>query len=140
MNVDYKAIADADPGGDLTLAFETMAAATETRGRGAYRITQLEVANQVGMAIATTFRAGLDRAVVEGACPAWVVSALDVGGIDINHPDTVGSMNALVGSGYLLQDDVTAIIGMGSEIVVTWPRLKEGHLDDARTKRAKGKI
>lgn len=140
MRVDYKAIADADPGGDLTTAFLAMAAETETKSRGVHKVTQLEIANQTGMAVATRFRDGLDSAVTDGLVPGWVVGALDADGIDINHPSTQGAMDGLVTAQKLQQDDVDAIIAMGSETVNVWPGLKEGYLQNAREKRAAGKI
>ncbi len=140
MSVDYKAIADADPGGNLTVTFLAMAAETETRSRGIHRITQLEIAREVGMVAATRFRDGLDSAVTGSLIPAWVVGALDATGIDINHASTQGAMAGLVTAMKLQQDDVDAIIAMGSEVVNVWPELKEGHLQNAREKRAAGKI
>ena len=135
MGVDYKGIADADPGGTLEDAFKYMSEDIKVQSRGEYRVTQLIMARDLGMTLATSIRAKLDTAVVAGGVPGWLIGFLDGPGIDINDPETAIFMTQLVAGKILNKSEADALLGMRTETVLVWSGLKIGHLDNSRQGR-----
>lgn len=127
--VDYTAIADGDPGGALEEAYATMTAATITQSRGPHPVTDIRVAGEIGLTAAEEFFAA-----VEAAIPARVVGWFHSVGVDINHPDTVATLNAIN------PPHKDAVLAMGNETVPEYPGLTIEHLKKARAKRAAGEI
>lgn len=131
--VDYKLIADNDPGGDIETAYAAMAAETVT-STPETRLTYLSIANRVGYAAAAAL---YDRVIAN--MPAWINQAMMQGGVDVNNPQTAGILNSLVGGGFTAKM-MSDIINAGVESSPKYPGLKIGHLANARQKRAAGDI
>lgn len=127
--VDYTAIADGDPGGDLEAAYATMLAETITQSRGQHPVTDLRVAGEIGLAAAEEFFTSIE-AVVSSRVIGWFRTT----GVDINHPDTIATLNAIN------PPHKDAVLAMGNETVSKYPGLTIEHLKKARTKRAAGEI
>jgi predicted TIM-barrel enzyme len=127
--IDYKNIADNDPGGDLEIAFATMAAMTVSS-------TPEKMLTYIGVAKATSFAAAVElQASVKANVPEWVDSALNGDGIDVNDSQSQALLNSIVS-----KETADAIIASGVETNPVYPGLKVGHLANARQKRAKGVI
>lgn len=140
MSVDYTAIADADPGGDLNSAFDTMDAETVVKSRGKYLVTQMDIAEQLGLDAAVIVRDAFEAAVAANQLPSWVVTAMDAGGININHQGVATKVGQMVTASELTQAQADAFLDLGNATLSKWPGLKHGHLQNAREKRARGEI
>jgi len=72
MGVNYKAIADGDPGGELTAAFNTMEAETVSANPET-RINYLSIANRVGFSTSTKLQTAI-RAEIQASADMteWV--------------------------------------------------------------------
>lgn len=137
--IDYKLIADNDPGGDLETAFAQMAAETVTVALPGKRQTYLSLADDVGFTEAMTLSATIDVAVQAGKLPKWVDSAMESGGIDVTNPQVEPILQSLVNAS-LSAEVVSAILETGVETRAKYPGLRVGYLADARRKRARGEI
>lgn len=137
--IDYKLIADNDPGGDLEAAFATMAAETVSVPIPGKRQTYLSIADEAGFTEATALSATVDAAVSGGQLPKWVDTALERDGIDVTNPQVGPILNGLVNAS-LTQAMVDAILATGIEQQPKYPGLKEGHIQNARQKRTRGEI
>ena len=128
MSVNYKLIADNDPGGDLQTAFNSLASETiittpETM------ITYRKIAARVSL----TATAELETAI--SALPLWVNKALQTDGIDVNDAQTAAVLSSLVST-----ETASSIIALGQISTPKYQGLKLGHLQNAREMRAEGKI
>lgn len=128
MSVNYKLIADNDPGGDLETAFNTLASETVITTPETM-ITYRKIAASVSL----TATAELEQAI--SALPLWVNKALQTDGIDVNDPQTAAALSSLVST-----ETAASIIALGKISTQKYPGLKLGHLQNAREMRAEGKI
>lgn len=131
--INYKLIADNDPGGDVEAAYASMSGETVS-STPETRMTYLSIANRVGFGTA----AALYERVVAGM-PAWVNESMLNGGVDVNNPQTYGLLRSLIG-GNFTADMADAIVSAGIERTPKYPGLRLGHLVNARQKRAAGEI
>lgn len=137
MNVDYAAIANADPGGDLNSAFATMAALTEAPvSKGEYQVNQTDLVRMLTLEDATTLRKAFEFAVGLDQLPPWFITALDRDGVNICHPQLTGKIPDMVSAGKLSQDQADSFLALGIDIKKTFPRLSHGQLQNAREKLA----
>jgi len=141
--VDYKLLADNDPGGDLQIAFEAMKAETVTQAQGR-KLTYLQIANEVDFATATALQKRISALVVAGTFPEWLDASLKAEGVNINDPQIhgeQGALNALVGDGAeFSQVQADAIAALKNVTTLKYSGLKLGHLETARAMRLKGDI
>jgi hypothetical protein len=134
--VDYKLIADSDPGGDLQAAFDTMAAETVSKTPEVYvNYTNLMA---VDLALAGQLSAIIKAAVDAGTLPEVVHIRLNNGGLNINNPSSGYVLQGFVEAGYLTQAEKDTIMAMGVVTTKKYPGLKPGHVQNARQKRAEG--
>ena len=132
--MDYKAIADADPGGTLESAFAVLSAATvETRPE--VRLAYISIANRVGFNQASELEAAIRNAEAAGQLPRWVDAAMNGEGVDINNPQTETLLRSLVS-----QQTADEIMAAGAVVVPQFPGLRMGHIKTARDKRASGEV
>lgn len=136
----YKTLADADPGGDLQAAYEAMKAETVDVSRGEYRITDQDIAAEIGPVEGLAFTAALEAARDAGALKPRILRWLEGKGIDINNPGTRGMLAQLVAADHLDQALVDKVVAMGSIAQPKYPGLELGHLQNARDWRKEGKI
>ena len=137
--IDYKLIADNDPGGDLETAFAQMQAETVTVPVPGKRQTYLSIADEVGFAEAAALSGTVEAEVTAKQLPKWVDVALEQDGIDVTNPQVGPILSSLVNE-TLTQTMVDAIIATGSEDRPKYPGLRIGYLADARRKRERGEI
>lgn len=135
--MSLKEFADNDPGGDLNAAYLTMTAQT-VPGTQERLLSDLSIANALGLSAAVAIMSGIQQAVTDGAMDARVVRWLETGGVDINHADTQASLTALAAGGYITTSQKDALIAIGYE--PAYPGLTLSQLDKARRLRAEGKI
>lgn len=129
--INYKSIADNDPGGDLETAFNTMAdeVITETPE---VMITY----RKIGAAVSLTASFELEAAIKASAqIPTWVDDVLRTDGIDVNDPQVSATLGALVSA-----QTAADILLMGQITKPKYEGLKLGHLQNAREMRSEGKI
>lgn len=131
--IDYKAIADGDIGGDLTVSFQTMKSEVVTSTPKTL-ISYIDVANSVGLIESAQLQAK-----VLANLPAWVDSALSNGGINVNDPQVSGTLSGLTDETFT-QDVVNSIVSLGVVSSLKYPGLREGYLQNARQKRLAGEI
>lgn len=134
MSVNYKLIADDDPGGKLETAFESMSKVTESRSRGSFRVNDIMIVAVLGSTDGHEF---LDAVEGSNLLPERAKLWLRGEGIDINHPDTAGVLRAMNPNPPHLEK----VLAMGNEIVPKYGAgFKAGHLQTAREKRKGSKI
>ena len=127
--IDYKFIADNDPGSDLDLAFLSMSIETSTSNPEKL-MTYRSIANEVGYAESVELENGT------AALAKWVNADLQGRGIDINSPQTA----ALLNSGIVSSETSSKLLAAGVVITPKFQGLKIGHLQNARQMRAAGEI
>ena len=137
--IDYKLIADNDPGGDLETAFAQMQAETVTVPVPGKRQTYLSIADEVGFTEAATLSATIAAAVQAGQLPRWVDIALEGPGIDVTNAQVGPILTSLVNAS-LTSEMVNSIIATGTETQPKYAGLRIGYLADARRKRERGEI
>jgi len=137
--IDYTAIANGDPGGDLTTAFSVMKAETITVAADKM-CNYISVAREVGFAVAAALESRVNELISAGAFPSWLKAALENDGININDPQVAGLVASLVDGSTFTQTQADAILAMSQVLSDKYPNLKEGYLQDARRKRAGGLI
>lgn len=135
MNVDYKMLADNDPGGDLETAFAAMKAETVTVAQDR-KLTYIDIANEAGFQVATNLQLKINEAIQAGVFPDLVDAALKGDGININDPQVAG----VIGSLGLSAGGEAAILDLQNVTSPKYPRLRIGYLSDARRKRERGLI
>jgi hypothetical protein len=141
MSDYYKKIADGDPGGDLTAAYEAMRAETiSAPSQGEYRVTMTTMANRLGRDAARRIYAGFKAAVAAGQMDDWELAQLNDKGFDINNPETATAVTALFQAGVLTQSDATALLNIAESTEPKYPGLEIGHLQNAREMRERGDI
>lgn len=141
MTINYKALADLDPGGTLESAYDTLAVAETTSSDHVQMVTDLSIAASIGLNDTVAFLAGLDTAVDDLVLPSIVVEWLTTnGGIDVNHQDSQTTLQSLATANYVEQTTVDAVIAMGENSELDFPNLKIGHLANARQMRAEGRV
>jgi len=136
--IDYRGLADGDPGGTLQDAFNIMETATVSEAEDrSFNYTQ--IANQAGFGVATELQAVVTMLVGANQFPAWVNSALESEGINVNDPQVSGAVTSLVAAG-LSQESADAILALRYVENKVYPRIKIGYLANARQKRIDGEI
>jgi len=144
--VDTVAIADLDSDPNLTDQefFDILAVMTEdtTPER---KITFVMIAKEASATVAACLQDALEYCCGlaiehEDYQPAWVMSALEGAGIDINNSQTQAAVNALIDIGQFSSEMASATIAMGTVTELVFPRLILQHVTDARMKRAAGDI
>ena len=129
--VNYKIIADNDPGGDLETAFAAMSAETVTSAPEVM-VTYRRISAVVSLAASAELEAAVKS---ELTIPSWVNTALASDGIDVNDVQVSAVLDTLVSAGTSAE-----IKAMG---VITEPKYKGfkiGHLANARQMREEGRI
>ena len=130
MAIDYKLIADDDPGGDLGTAYATMAASMVTVERSSTVFTGHMIAQEIGIAAANQFLND-----VELAAPARVMGWFNDFGLDLSDPDVVAYMTSINPA------NLAAVLALTDESQCKYgTNFKMGHLQNARQYRADGKI
>lgn len=132
MIIDYKLLADNDPGGDLMTAFESMQGETITT-RPEVMITYRKIGAAVGLQESAELEAAVNTP--GNGIPKWVDAALSTDGIDVNNQQVSAILTMLVTS-----ETAAAILAMGEVVTAKYPGLKPGHLQNAREMRAEGEI
>lgn len=134
--MELKLIADNDPGGTLSDAFDTMAAETvETTSEN--MVSDIDMAAKLGLGTANAILTALQSAIDAAVLPARVMRWLESSGIDVNHPETQAILDSLVPT-YLSTGQVAALKALGN--TPKYPGLTIGQLDKARRLRAEGKV
>jgi hypothetical protein len=132
MSINYKLIADDDPGGELETAFATMSVVTVVNEKIQARYTDQDIAREIGFGPANQF---LDD--VEAAVPGRVAYWLRTLGIDVAHIDTINVLNNLDPA----PRNLNLVLALKNEKIPKYGfGFKEGHLQTARKKLAEGKI
>lgn len=131
MSVNYKLIADNDPGGTLEDAYTAMSAETVTTAPKVM-VTYRKVAASVNLEASAELEASVIASV---DVPDWVNIALADGGINVNDPQTEGLLSTLVSP-----QTASAILDMGIVTDPKYPGLKIGHLSNARQMRTEGRV
>lgn len=127
--IDYKKIADGDPGGDLEVAFAAMAVEEVVVTPAPEKLmTYRSIANEVGFAASGELEAGVLDA--SNGMPQWLNIDLQSRGIDVNNPNVAGLIGALVTA-----TTATNILAAGVTYALVYPNLKAGHLETSRIKR-----
>lgn len=128
--IDYKNIADNDPGGDLDAAYATMKKET-VKSHPTKMLTYLDIANLLDLATSKELQ---DAVVGRVGIPEFVDHELKNGGLDVNDVKSQYMLRAIVGG-----DTANAIIGLGAVVNPVYPYLKIGHLSNARQMRFEGR-
>ena len=132
MSVNYKLIADNDPGGTLDAAFESMAAETTKQSKGKYLVNDLMIVNELG---ASDGHAFLDSVEASELLPERAKLWLRGNGIDVNHPDVEGILTAMN------PPNIDKVLAMGDEVVPKYGAgFNEKQLNNARISRLNGAI
>jgi len=134
MSIDYKAIADNDPTGDLQVAFDAMVLLTQDVTPEIHLLNYRLVAKDLTMAKSKTLQ---EAVIATAAIPAWVDDAMAGGdGININAAEVP---NALIAMG--LSAELRAeILALGVITSPMFSNLKIGHLKMASEKRLAGEV
>lgn len=133
--IDYKLLADNDPGGTLKAAFTSMSAETITT-KPELRVTYIGIADKVGFAEAAELAAGIKAAIASSTLPEWVENSLNTGGVNANDPQVVGLLGSLVSPA-----TATKLLAMGNVVTAKYPQLTAiTFLEKARTMRTEGRI
>jgi hypothetical protein len=129
--IDYKQLADNDPGGELETAFASMSAETVT-STPEVMLTYRRISAGVSLAASAELEVAVNAS---AQMPSWVDKALSTDGIDVNDPQTAGLLAMLV------PDHAAAIQAMGVVNVSKYGAgFKIGHLQNARQMRDEGII
>lgn len=136
MIVDYQAIANDDLGGDLNAAFNQLKSLTVDEIVDV-RINDIGLAARIGltktMAFLTALKAGVSGGVLPQEIVDWFASEK---GIELNNVESIATLDSLVVAGILdaaLRDEIVAL---RVNTKLKYPRLKLGHLQNAREKQA----
>ena len=130
--IDYKLLADNDPGGDLEVAFNLMYEQTVATYPQKL-MTYIDIASRAGFFVS----AELQNAVVDNVgIPSWVDIALSRDGVDVNDEQTQSVLSSIVS-----EETALAISALGVELISRFPQLTSvRHLDKARVMRADGRV
>ena len=130
--INYKLLADNDPGGELQAAFDSMAAETVATTPET-QVTYTTLARDVDLVTANALTSKLSTQ------SAWIDNALNSECINVNNPQVGPFLDALVDTDFtqLMADNVKAL---GNVISPKYPGLKIGHLANARQMRADGRV
>ena len=135
--MDYKFIADNDPGGDLQSAFNVMS--TEmTDSTEKKLITDSMLAREIGLVDANAVMDGIERAVSEGVLPQRVVRWIETQGIDINFQDTRDTLLFLQQGDYITEDLRLKVLTLSK--VPKYQGITLADIEKARLLRAQGKV
>lgn len=139
--VDYKLLADNDPGGDLDTAFATMSAETVT-SNPVKRMNYIDVSDECGYALAVKLATAIAAAIGGGLMPDFVETVMNGRGLDVNNAQVQAQLQALADNPAVEFDaaDMALLTSKGAVSSPKYPGLKVGHLDDARRKRTAGEI
>lgn len=137
--IDYKAIADADPGGDLKTAYDALKAMTVSAPAGETKIDLVGIANRFGPATANNVEAAIKAAISANQLGGWVLHAMYGEGLNITHKDMAAQLTALKAAG-LTQDSLDKLLSLTQVQTPKFPGLLEGYLQNARQKRVRGEI
>ena len=137
--INYTAIAGADIGGELDVAYAALKALSVDSTANEHLMSYLSIANQVDFATSMALEVVVKAAVGASQLPAWVDTRLNNTGIDVNNPQTAGLLTSLV-AGPFTQAMVDAIVAAGVTQVFTFPSVQLGHLQNAREKRIAGVV
>ncbi len=129
--VDYKLLADNDPGGDLQQAFDLMSIQT-VDSTPEVLMTYRTIASKVGFAESGELEAAV---LGEPTLPQWLNVDLQSRGIDVNDPQVAGLLNTLVSAA-----TAANITAAGVIVSPKYPNMKVGHLKNARDQRNDGVI
>tara|TARA_S200002703_G_scaffold1263_1_gene2210 strand:+ start:11128 stop:11535 length:408 start_codon:yes stop_codon:yes gene_type:complete len=135
MIVDYKLLADNDPGGYIETAFAAMQAETVTSAQDR-KLSYIDIANEAGFQVATNLQLKIKAAIDAGVFPDLVDSALKGDGININDPQVAVVISTLG----LSAGDEAAVLDLQNVTSAKYPNLRIGHLSDARRKRERGEV
>ena len=134
---DYKAIADADPTGDLQAAFETMRNQTVS----SYRAL---TGNELRLWSAAN---PTDYSRIKSAAAADVVSEIAFSLIqtpdsllELNRPEVLAMVAAMVAAGIVSEQGRDALLAMARVEVPMFPGLNQALLAKARAMRAEGRV
>ena len=132
MSIDYKLIADEDPGGDLETAFATMSSRMVSNTKLQARYTDQDIAREIGFGKANAF---LDDVALQ--VPERVMYWIQNLGVDLAHLDTIAVLNSLDPAPRNLAD----VLALKDETVPKYGHgFKLGHLQNARQYRLDGRI
>lgn len=135
--VDYKAIADGDPGGDLQAAFDSMRAEMVT----APYMVRVNYTDLLAIDIPLTTKLSnlIASEVSLGNIPEVVHIRLNDGGLDINNPGTQAMLAGYVVASELTQAEMNTITALGE--IKKYPDLVIPQiLQNARDARSSGAI
>ena len=128
--IDYKNIADNDPGGDLDVAYEAMKKEA-VKSYPKKMMTYLDIANLLDLSKSKELQ---DAVVGIADIPEFVDHELKSGGLDVNDVKSQYMLRAIVS-----EDTANAIIGLGAVVTLAYPNFKIGHLSNARQMRLEGR-
>jgi len=131
MSVNYKDLADNDPGGELQSAFDKMRAETITVNPE-YMVTYRTIGSLVGLAESAELEIAVKAA---SSIPEWVNTSLASDGIDVNDAQVSATLGVLVS-----EATAAKITELGNVVVPRRTGLKIGHLANARQMREEGRI
>ena len=137
MSVDYKGIADGDPGGDLTVAFEAMRAEviTSFRSLTSSDLRKWCVAfpdDYAGIKVASSTSVAAEIALL------LIKSGEDH--LSMEDPNVRAMVDGLRDSDVISSVGRDAIFAMATMTEAKYPGLRMGYIQDARRKRAGGLI
>ena len=130
--IDYKLIADEDPGGDLQTAFDTMAAVTIEVRKSRAIYNSLGLAAAIGFTNANEFLNDVEASTL---IPERVVMWINTTGVDIVNADTALILKVIA------PQHLDLVLALANETISKYgARFRMGHLQNAREYRARGKV
>lgn len=129
--IDYKLLADNDPGGNLDTAYAAMSTETITTNPE-LMITYRKIGADCGLAVSAELEAAVKA---DANIPDWVNTALANDGINVNDPQVSATLASLVSA-----ESATSISALGDVVELKYPNLKKGHLQNAREMRQEGRV
>lgn len=134
--MNWTQIANGDPGGTVDQAFSAMAAETVSN-TAEKRVTDIDMARDMGFAQANNFLNGIQAAIDAQAIPARVMRWIETVGLDVNNNQVATVLGNLVTAGHVTAGQVNAVLALGR--VAKYPGLEKWHIEKARRLRAEGK-
>lgn len=128
--IDYRAIIEDDPGGDLETATAALAAMT-VESMQDKSVTYVSIAREAGADVADAFQDRVAELSAANVLRGWVSEALETEGLNVNNPQVVARLNAMVGGGFT-QAHTDAILAMRVSSRQKHPGILPGHVQNAR--------
>ena len=134
---DYKAIADADIGGDLQTAFEALRDQTVSSYR-AVTGNELRLWSASNSADYSAIKAAAETNVIAEIAFSLIASPDSI--LELDRADVRNMIDGLVGAGVMSDTGKTALLAMATVNAPQFPGLNQAILAKARDMRAGGRV